>query len=940
MKQSYIPLLFILTFLIPAENIYSQAIDLSMLEGITKQIDDQSGNNDVIDSPDDQSINKFQRNVPEEYDDNKYGYQGSRDFQTVSRPKKFEKPLKYFGYNFFNSGPLSYSENNIPVPSEYVIGPGDNVLLMLYGNNNSKYSLQVNREGSILIPQIGPVPVAGLRFDQMKKNLDSLFSNQLIGTQVNISLGALRSINIFVLGDAANPGMYTVNALSKLTNAIFQSGGVKQSGSLRNIQLKRNGNIVSEFDVYDLLLNGDTSSDSRLLPGDVIFIPPVMKTVAIKGEVQREAIYELKDNENLDDLIRFSGGFTPIADLSTIEVERISLDGRAGFSLEKVNYESSMNDFQVRNGDALNIYPVTESMSNAILITGHSLEPGFYPWLQGAKVSDFLGNPDELLANTDLKYSLIKRKDEFNQGFELLQFSLESIINNKDNTDITLKDKDEIILFPNYLTLDSVKAERLKADQLSDDQKNVIATQEIQAREREIMLMNPNAMYQRQNLEGEPVNELSNLDDSESKNNSTAFYNYSIFDYCDIPPELGRQIVERGTFLGAEEFSSLSDAVENQSIQNTDTKRPERQITNLCRRQLLKPLIDLANRDGKTGQLKNVVTIHGNVYYPGEYPLVSNMTLQNLIDSAGGLQQDSYSSDIELIRINIDGKEINYERKGLIQSTANLSERKLRASDIVNVKKMSKIVEMVEVEGEVFLPGEYPISKNESLRDLLKRAGGLNDKAYPKAAIFLRRSLAEAELQRFSKAQSELKRKILLASQTSAVGQTAFDPSYIAQLDNLLSQEASSDNVIGRLVIDLEAILSGKDEDIILENGDRIIIPQEQQTISVIGEVFAPNAHLFKQKSSIDYYVDQSGGATEFADISSRYIIKADGSIIPPNQISGGGFFRGGRLELEPGDTIVLPIRVATFSGLAATTEISEIVYQLAIAAAAVNSFN
>jgi protein involved in polysaccharide export with SLBB domain len=155
-----------------------------------------------------------------------------------------------------------------------------------------------------------------------------------------------------------------------------------------------------------------------------------------------------------------------------------------------------------------------------------------------------------------------------------------------------------------------------------------------------------------------------------------------------------------------------------------------------------------------------------------------------------------------------------------------------------------------------------------------------------------------------------------------------------------LGQESDSKNIIGRLVIDMEAILSGKDEDIILEDGDRIIIPQEQQTISVIGEVFAPNAHLYKNQESIDYYIDQSGGATEFADVDNSYIIKADGSIIPPNRLANGGFFRRGQTGLEPGDTIVLPIQVATFSGLAATTEISEIVYQLAVAAAAVSSFS
>ena len=178
---------------------------------------------------------------------------------------------------------------------------------ILFGNNNKKYTLQVTREGDIFFPEIGPVSIAGLTFSDVKETINQIVDNQLIGTKATLTLGDLRAVNIFVLGEALNPGMYTISALSTLTNAIFANGGIKRTGSLRNIQLKRNGEIISDFDFYDLLLKGDTSNDLRLMSGDVVFIPPTQKLVGIAGEVKRPGIYELKDNENADDLIYYAG---------------------------------------------------------------------------------------------------------------------------------------------------------------------------------------------------------------------------------------------------------------------------------------------------------------------------------------------------------------------------------------------------------------------------------------------------------------------------------------------------------------------------------------------------------------------------------------------------------------------------------------------------------
>ncbi|SVE63433.1 uncharacterized protein METZ01_LOCUS516287, partial [marine metagenome] len=228
--------------------------------------------------------------------------------------------------------------------------------------------------------------------------------NQFLNTESSVTLGELRSIGIFVLGEASQPGLFLVSGLSTLTNAIFVSGGVNTTGSLRNIQLKRNGEVVSTFDFYDLLLKGDTRDDSRLIQGDVVFIPPIGKTVGASGEIGRPGIYELKDNETLRDLIEFAGNLKPKADVFSADLQRVDPSVN-GFSLIPVDFnKSSMDSFQLNNGDVLRVHSVVDNLKNAVLISGHAKQPGFFPWNEGMQIGDIVRSTDDLLTMTDLNY--------------------------------------------------------------------------------------------------------------------------------------------------------------------------------------------------------------------------------------------------------------------------------------------------------------------------------------------------------------------------------------------------------------------------------------------------------------------------------------------------------------------------------------------------------
>ncbi|MFM7119207.1 MAG: polysaccharide biosynthesis/export family protein, partial [Gammaproteobacteria bacterium] len=187
-----------------------------------------------------------------------------------------ETGLDFFGYDVFSGVPTTFAPvTDVPVPTDYVLAPGDTIAVQLYGKETGSFTLAVNRDGAINFPQLGPIVVAGVTFDETRALLQARVGEQMIGTNISVTLGQLRSIRIFVLGEVNQPGSYTVSSLSTITNALLSSGGISQRGSLRTVQLKRSGNLITTLDLYDLLLRGDTQADVRLQPGDVIFVPPV-----------------------------------------------------------------------------------------------------------------------------------------------------------------------------------------------------------------------------------------------------------------------------------------------------------------------------------------------------------------------------------------------------------------------------------------------------------------------------------------------------------------------------------------------------------------------------------------------------------------------------------------------------------------------------------------
>jgi len=305
------------------------------------------------------------------------------------------RPLPIFGAEMFRDVPSTFSPvENVPVTPEYVIGPGDEIRLQIWGQVNQVNSYTVDRAGDIYIPSVGPVHVAGVQFAQLTDFLKSQLSRVYRNFDLNVNMGQLRSIQVFVVGEARQPGSYTVSSLSTLLNALFASGGPLPQGSLRDIQVKRGGTAITHFDLYDLLLHGDKSKDVRLESGDVIFIPAVGPQAAVLGSVNNPAIYELRGETTFEQVIALAGGRTTLAAGTGIRVERISEHKER--SVMDVDL-SAANVTPVQNGDIITVSPIVDRFKDAVTLRGNVANPGRYAWFSGMRISDLIPDRQALI---------------------------------------------------------------------------------------------------------------------------------------------------------------------------------------------------------------------------------------------------------------------------------------------------------------------------------------------------------------------------------------------------------------------------------------------------------------------------------------------------------------------------------------------------------------
>jgi protein involved in polysaccharide export with SLBB domain len=355
--------------------------------------------------------------------------------------------LRQFGYDLFGSGPASFTPaENVPVGPEYVIGPGDEIKITVWGKIDGQWIVTVDRDGTISLPQLGTIGVAGLTFSELKEQLFREMSRNYTGFEMNVGLGSLRTMRIYLVGNARKPGAYTLSSLSTIVSALFETGGPAKSGSLRNLELRRNGKPVAVFDMYDFLIKGDKTKDARLLPEDVIFIPPIGKVAAIAGNVNNPAIYEIKDEKTITGLIGLAGGLNALAFEGRVQIERIVDNSR------QTVFESDIatlkdKEVPVESGDVVKIFQIVKDKKTVKLAGAVQREGdfGFSPGMTVKDLVDLAGGLQYFAYSKEAELTRVHVTDE-GPKTEKIMIDLEKALAGETESNMELKGDDYLFI--------------------------------------------------------------------------------------------------------------------------------------------------------------------------------------------------------------------------------------------------------------------------------------------------------------------------------------------------------------------------------------------------------------------------------------------------------------------------------------------------------------
>lgn len=847
-----------------------------------------------------------------------------KELEKQEREKENDGKPKRYGLDLFDSNVSTFAPvGNVPVPDSYVLGADDELLLQLFGKDSSDETLKVARDGSVVLPEIGVVQVGGLPFAKAKDLITERIRQQKIGVDVAISMGALRTINVFLAGEAKYPGSYTVSALSSVTQLLFVAGGISDIGSLREISVKRGGTEIAKFDLYQLLLKGDSSQDIHLKHGDVVFVAPVQRLAEVSGEVHRPAIYEIKQGETIAELVGMSGGSKAGAYPRKVVVERFNKDNvRTLLNLDLT--QPADQQAQVMNGDIIRIGQTSRRVEHVVTIAGAVVRPGQYAWSEGMRVNQLLSSLwSDLHLSVDLDYALVVRETSQTGALKVLQFNLgEAITNPLSKENLPLQPRDVILAFHHgeqsfsrgeldkhlYEKMEKQFTEKklfAKTEPIFDEKLPQPFKLDVSALAGQAFL----ALTEKPKPKESKPGVMAEREPEQQNADQKAYLKFLMQDLLDnlyYTPELLKLSVH------------------------------------LNRNELLYPLMQKLRQQAKFNAKTQIVSVYGEVKLPGEYPLPENGDIGNLLVAAGGLNDNAYLEKAELTRqlsqneersgVNVQHQNINL--LDVLQGDLKVA---MQSRDRLNVFAIPDwdTERTIILSGQIRFPGTYTIQQGEKLSSVLARAGGLTRDGFARGAVFTRKSIREQETAQLAKLMQQL-RSDMAAKSLSSQTTTGMPSSAKPEDAIMMIAEIEKAKPVGRLVLDLEAVLAADPEfDLLVEEGDELFVPTMQTSVSLVGEVQHASSHRYKQGLSVDDYLRLAGGFRKRADEDRVYVIRADGSVFIP---ANNSWFAVSQSSLEPGDTIVVPLDTDFNSSLTLWAQVTSIISQSVVALAAVNN--
>jgi len=789
-----------------------------------------------------------------------------------------QRPNERFGLEVFRntSNDPRAIPMDLPVGSDYVIGPGDGLQIDLWGGVSQRLFRVVDREGRVSLPEAGPLLVSGRNLGDAQQAVQQLLRTQYRDISADVSLSRLRTVRVYVVGDVAEPGAYDISSLSTPLNALFAAGGITPRGSLRALKHYRGKQLVEEVDAYDLLLHGVRSDMRRLENGDTLLVPSLGQQVTVDGMVRRPAIYELHGESSLADVLELAGGILPTATLRHIEVQRVEAhEKRTMLTLDLSptgdadSIKQKLDAFKINDGDEVHIFPIAPYNEDAIYIQGHVLRPGRYSYKQGMSLSDVIGSYKDLLPEPAPHYAEIVRLNppDFHPSVE--SFDLTAALANPASA-------------PKLQPLDTVR------------------------------------VFSRYDFEPAPevwvggeVREPGKYRTSGQAHLRDAVY-------------LAGGVTQDASLDSAQLFRTQPDGT--MKILSVDLR--EALAGNPVDNVVMQPRDRLLVHRNPSRVDPPTVFIKGEVAKPGRYPLTTNMRVEDLVRVAGGLKRSAYADSADLARFEMNGSQKGPgDRLELNLAAAMNGDPKtdvpLRDGDILTIRQLPRWTDIgasITVRGEVLHPGTYGIGPGERLSSVLARSGGLGPEAYAYGAVLMRREVRDLEM----KAHMELVQRVKAEQVTlKALPDTDADQknaklTAIGQTEATLAQLQAS-APIGRVVMHISPDMKSWQNttaDVPVRDGDVLIVPKKAGYVMVNGQVFNPTAVSYRSGYSAKWYLSQAGGVTQLADKKAVFVIRADGSVIAAKNNSTGWW--GGdpmSTTLRAGDMIVVPEKAPKIGG-------------------------
>ncbi|MBB5326832.1 SLBB domain-containing protein [Tunturiibacter gelidoferens] len=810
------------------------------------------------------------------------------------------KMLPIYGVNLFRNLPSTFAPVNlVPVTPDYVVGPGDELIIQMWGQVTLNGRFLVDRSGSIFVPQVGSIHVAGVKSDQMHDFLKSQVSRVFRNFDLSVNLGQLRSIQVFVVGQARRPGSYTISSLSTLTNALFATGGPSPQGSLRHIQLKREGKVVVDFDLYDLLLRGDKSKDEKLLPGDVIYIPPAGPQIAVSGSVNKPAIYELKSqgDTTMDDALELAAGLSNVASRQRVRLERV--DDHRRRSMTEVSLDARGRATVMQDGDLLEVDAVVSQYRDAVTLRGNVANPGRYTWKPGMRVRDLLPDKDALIT-----------RDYWLKRSQLGQPTLTYI--------------------PTCLPLTPYGIPNLRYG-------IAVGEEGLNPNWRYSSTRNPNLIgLAFGNEEGSSYR----TPDQDANGDADASTDGGL-DCMKIPASQ--------TALGGSNDRYVPSAAANAAT-GTNANGSNNQNANTG-----------SNSNTSASTLPQN-GFPGTQQPPSNRISAASASLGSTVENSSA-GQFRPKNNVKLGEPDIDWSYAVVERQSKETLTTSLlpfnlgkvvlggdstQDLELLPGDVVTVFSKADIsvpqeqqTRFVRLDGEFASSGVYSVQPGETLRHLVERAGGFTSEAYLYGSEFTRESTRRVQQARLNQYVDEIALQVSTnatnnAGRAISASDTAAATAAQAQNQNIIASLRQVRST-GRIVLDLKPASHDLSQipDLPLEDGDRFIVPRVPSTVSVDGAVYNQNSFVFDQERRLGGYIRLAGGTNRDADKSRAYVIRASGSVISKQYSSS---LRGNNfdsLHLYPGDTVVVPLNLTKGNTIRLIVDIAQIVGQFGIAIAA-----